>query len=887
MKKALKIFGIILGLILILLIAAPFIFKGSLEKILRNNIDQNINANVSWEELDLSLFSSFPDASLIVKNFSVVNRAPFEGDTLASGKSLSLDMGIMQLFKSENIKIDALKLEGTFLNIKIDSLGNTNYDIAIKDDAPILNEEETSSGFTFELEKYEIENSRINYFDESSKIYLTLSNIQHEGSGDLSVEVGQLDTYTEAMASFKMEDTEYLSNNRISLDAIFNLDLVNQKYTFLENEAKINELPLTFEGYVKLNEDNNEVDITFKTPSSDFKNFLAVIPETYVKQISDVKTTGNFTVNGVIKGIVDSIHIPTMDIKIASKNASFKYPDLPKTVENITIDAQLKNETGLLKDTFLNIPDLTFKIDGEPFRMNGSIKNITENPFVNLEMQGTLNLANIEKVLPVEIEQNLSGIFKADVVASFDMESVEKEQYQKIDARGNASLSNFNYDAGFKKDLKISDAKLALQPGVFTLKELNATSGQTDIKASGNIKNLIPFLVSNQELKGNFDVTSNTFNVNDFMVAETSFTESKSGEKGETSKKVRNEEAIKIPGFLDATLNFKANKVIYDNLELKNAKGVASIKNEAITISNFTSDIFGGNIALDGNVSTKTDVPTFAMKLDLSKIDIEESFEKLEMFQYLMPIAKALQGTLNTKFEFNGKLTSDLSPILSSLGGTALAQVLTAEVNSENTPLLSALSDKIAFLNLDKLNLQNLTTNLVFKDGDIVIKPFNFDVKGIDVAVSGTHGLDKSIDYNVTMDVPAKYLGGEITKLLQKLDPKEANQMSVALPIGLKGTFNKPQVSLNAENAINKLTQELIAKQKDKLINQGTDILSGILGGGTKTDSTSTNTQKQDTIQQNTQQQNTQQQNTKVIKDILGGILGGKKKKQDTIKAGN
>lgn len=887
MKKALKIFGIILGLILILLIAAPFIFKGSLEKILKNNIDQNINANVSWEKLDLSLFSSFPDASLIVKNFSVVNRAPFEGDTLASGKSLSLDMGIIQLFKSENIKIDALKLDGTFLNIKIDSLGNTNYDIAIKDDAPILNEEETSSGFTFELEKYEIENSRINYFDESSKIYLTLSNIQHEGSGDLSAEVGQLDTYTEALASFKMEDTEYLSNNSISLDAIFNLDLVNQKYTFLENEAKINELPLTFEGYVKLNEDNNEVDITFKTPSSDFKNFLAVIPETYVKQISDVKTTGNFTVNGVIKGIVDSIHIPTMDIKIASENASFKYPDLPKTVKNITIDAQLKNETGLLKDTFLNIPYLTFKIDGEPFRMNGSIKNITENPFVNLEMQGTLNLANIEKVLPVEIEQNLSGIFKADVVANFDMESVENEQYQKIDARGNASLSNFTYDAGFKKDLKISDARLTLQPGVFTLKELNATTGQTDIKASGNIKNLIPFLVSNQELKGNFDVTSNTFNVNDFMVAETSLTESKSGEKGETSKKVTNEEAIKIPGFLDATLNFKANKVIYDNLELKNAKGVASIKNEAITISNFTSDIFGGNIALDGNVSTKTDVPTFAMKLDLSKIDIEESFEKLEMFQYLMPIAKALQGTLNTKFEFNGKLTSDLSPILSSLGGTALAQVLTAEVNSENTPLLSALSDKIAFLNLDKLNLQNLKTNLVFKDGDIVIKPFNFDVKGIDVAVSGTHGLDKSIDYNVTMDVPAKYLGGEITKLLQKLDPKEANLMSVALPIVLKGTFNNPQVSLNAENAINKLTQELIAKQKDKLINQGTDILSGILGGGTKTDSTSTNTQKQDTIQQNSQQQNTQQQNTKVIKDILGGILGGKKKKQDTIKAGN
>jgi hypothetical protein len=160
------------------------------------------------------------------------------------------------------------------------------------------------------------------------------------------------------------------------------------------------------------------------------------------------------------------------------------------------------------------------------------------------------------------------------------------------------------------------------------------------------------------------------------------------------------------------------------------------------------------------------------------------------------------------------------------------------------------------------------------------VKPFDFDIKGINVAVAGTHGLDKSIDYNVTMDVPAKYLGNDVTKLLQNLSPQEADAMSVALPIGLKGTFTNPQVSLNAETAINALTKQLLAKQKDKLINQGTDILGGILSGGTKQDSTKTNTNTN-------QQQTTQQQNTQIIKDVLGGILGGKKKKTDTTKTGN
>lgn len=883
MKKALKIIGIILGILILLLIAAPFIFKGSLEKMLKRTINENLNATVAWEDLDLSLFSSFPDASLQLNNFSVINKAPFEGDTLASGKTLSLDMGIMQLFKKSNeaIKVDEVKIDEAFVNIKIDSLGNANYDIAIKDDAPAVTEgEESAGGFTFDLKKYEIKNSRINYLDEATNTYLMLTEVQHEGSGDLSQEISNLDTQTSALASLRIDSTEYLTKNRISLDAIFKLDLKNQKYTFLENEAKINELPLTFDGYVKVNETNNEVDLTFKTPSSDFKNFLAVIPETYVKQINDVKTTGNFTVNGMLKGIVDSTHIPTMDIKIASDNASFKYPDLPKTVDNITIDAQLKNETGLLNDTYLNIPKLTFRIDNEPFRMNGSIKNMTENPLVNMEMQGTLNLANIEKVLPVEMEQKLSGIFKADVIANFDMESVEKERYDQIDARGTASLTNFNYDAGFKNELKVANANLAMQPGSITLNELNAKTGQTDIKASGNIQNLIPFLMSKQDLKGRFEVQSNTFNVNDFMASEDSVSENNSKEKGTASQKTTSSETVKIPDFLDATLDFNANKVIYDNLELKNAKGTAAIANETITISNFTSDIFGGNIALSGNVSTKTETPTFAMALDLSKIDIDQSFEKLEMFQFLVPIAKALHGNLNTKFELTGQLTNDLSPKLSTLAGTALAQIITAEVDSQQAPLLAALGNKVSFLNLDRLSLRDVSTNFTFNNGKIEVKPFDFDIKGINVAVAGTHGLDKSIDYNVTMDVPAKYLGSDVTKLLQNLSPQEADAMSVALPIGLKGTFTNPQVSLNAETAINALTKQLLAKQKDKLINQGTDILGGILSGGTKQDSTKTNTNTN-------QQQTTQQQNTQIIKDVLGGILGGKKKKADTTKTGN
>ena len=69
---------------------------------IKKSINQNLNAQVEWRDLDVTLFSSFPDAAVVLSDFSVINNAPFKGDTLASGERLELQMGIKQLFKKEN-----------------------------------------------------------------------------------------------------------------------------------------------------------------------------------------------------------------------------------------------------------------------------------------------------------------------------------------------------------------------------------------------------------------------------------------------------------------------------------------------------------------------------------------------------------------------------------------------------------------------------------------------------------------------------------------------------------------------------------------------------------------------------------------------------------------
>lgn len=136
------------------------------------------------------------------------------------------------------------------------------------------------------------------------------------------------------------------------------------------------------------------------------------------------------------------------------------------------------------------------------------------------------------------------------------------------------------------------------------------------------------------------------------------------------------------------------------------------------------------------------------------------------------------------------------------------------------------------------------------------------------------------MDYDLTLDVPAEFLGSSVSGVLSKLSSQELENTTVPLPIGLSGTFQNPSINLNLEQAVNSLTQSIIETQKDNLKEKGKDILTGIITGnrGKTTDTTATGQKTTDTVPA------TERDKVKeAAKEILGGILGGRKKKTDTV----
>jgi hypothetical protein len=857
-KKVLKWIVTICFVLIITLISVPFVFKDKIVQMVTNTINKNIHATVTFTEVEVSLLKKFPLASITVRDIIVANKAPFVGDTLYSAKELSLSLRITELFKNadEVIELKSVMTKNGHVNMIVNEENVGNYEIALQQETTSKKDTNAIS-FSLNLQEYKVENINFKYIDRSANILMKLDQINHLGTGNFAKEILDLNTKTTANLSLYLDNVKYIQEFAISLNAVLGIDLKNSKYTFKENTVYINRLPLAFNGFVQLIDKGQFYDINFKTPTSSFKNLLALLPKKYSGNLKTIQTAGNFELNGIVKGVLSENRIPAFDISFSSKNALFKYDGLPKAVKNIDIDAKITNTSGTFEDTFVHLNKLTFKIDEEVFSANGSIAKLTTNPTIKLAAKGTLNLANIRKVYPV-FKKELSGILTADITTNFDMNAIEKGNYQNIKNAGEIHVSDFKYDGtAVANPFYIKKTGITFNTKTIKLNEFTAKTGDSDISITGNLDNFYGFLFKNQVLKGDFSLHSNLFKVSDFLTNDAT----------ETNPKVETGQ-LKIPAFLDCKFTANAKSVAYDDLLLKNVSGIISIKDEAVHLKDVKSDIFGGNIGFTGRVSTKEKVSKFNMDLNLKALNISESFGGIDMLRSIAPIAKTIEGKINSTVNVSGNLNTDLTPDLKTISGKLLGQLLNTKLKASNSKALSLLGDNVSFLDVNKLNLDNVTGFFSFENGVVTLKPIPLKYEDIDIEVGGTHGFDNAMKYDLDFEVPVKYLGSDVINLISKLSPKDASEIkTIPVKASLNGSFSNPSFSTNIKEATTNLIKDLMQKQKQHLIDESRNKLKDFLG----IDPT-----KKDTTQQGDVKDK--------IKDVLGGLFGRKK---DTTKNKN
>ncbi len=869
MKKLFKIIGITLGVFILALFIIPILFEDEIEAKLKKTINQNLTAQVDWNDLNLSLISHFPKASLDLEALEVLNTGLFKGDTLVSSKAISLELNVWQLLTSDEIAIDGIEVSDAIINIKVDKNGNANYLITkaeTNDDGPTAEQTKSSSKepLKLALKSYSISNTTVSYKDQTTGMVFKIDHLNHNGSGNLEANVTTLNTHTDAEVSFLFGGVNYLDHNSVVLDAQLSMNFDQMKFSFLENKALINQLPLNFNGDIQILEDAQDINLSFSTPTSDFKNFLGLIPATYAGNLDGVETTGEFELKGEIKGQVTETTIPKINITGTSKDAEIKYVDLPQPITNININLAVVNTTGIVEDTYIDLSPFSFKIDEDQFSGELKVSDLTGKLNLDVLANGQINLAQLKEAYPIESNFPLEGQISSQLKGRLSVTELQNSNYNNVNLNGNLSLRGFNYnDEVLPEPVTIKKADLKFTTNNVDLDQFELTAGQSDLSANGSLNNLMGFAFNNGILKGNLNAQSTHFRVKDFLAASTTKEEeTKEADKTSaetTTANTTDEAQLKIPDFLDFKLNFNANKVSYSSLDFKAMQGEILLKAGAVSIPKANTNIFGGQLTLSGVFDTKEKQPTFDFDLGFNNVDITKSLAGLDILNYLAPITNALNGQMNFDLNFNGLMLPNFDLDTQSLNGNLKAEILNAEIETEQSKLLTSLNSNFQNLKLDQLKLNDVTALLKFENGAIATQPFSFNVGDVDVTAEGSHGFNNNLAYNLDLKLPAKYLGKDANAQLAKLAGNSVGETKVNLPVSISGQLTQPQIKLDSNAAIQSLKTQIVNNQKDKLRDKISNKVGDLIDNK-KTDSTSNKTEE-------------------TVKKVLGGLFGKKKEK--------
>lgn len=426
LKKILIILGIVFVVLLAAAFILPVVFKDDIKAAIDKELAKSVNADVVFDadNFSLTLFRNFPNITVEMRDFGVINREPFAGEVLFATERLEVEVNLKDVLFGDQLRLKGITLVSPLINIKVLEDGRANYDIAIASEEQEEITEEPGD-FSFGIDHWQVIDADITYDDRSLPFLLSLKSVNHSGSGDFTQDVFDLKTTTTAdTVTVKYDGVEYLTNKRAAIDAIISISEEYTKYTFKENSAKINDFAMSVDGWLKMNENDFGMDISFNSPENTFKSLLSLVPGMYSESFNNIKTDGELQFAGFVKGTYSEAQMPAFQVNLNVMEAMFQYPDLPTPVSNINLNMLVDNKDGNIDNTVIDVKKFHMDFGSNPFDARALISKLYPTE-VDANINAKLNLAELSKMFPVA-GLEMRGNYAIDLTAKGVYDSLKK-----------------------------------------------------------------------------------------------------------------------------------------------------------------------------------------------------------------------------------------------------------------------------------------------------------------------------------------------------------------------------------------------------------------------------------------------------------------------------
>lgn len=672
--KWLKGFLVFVGFIIILFavgLLLVVIYKKEILAEVSSQLKENINAEVTIGDADITLFSEFPNFTLKLDDVEIKD--------LFNTKTVLVNVVTYKLFYKE-IEFRSVKIiEGEF-NVFRTKSGYSNLDVFKKKDVTdTVPASDSTRDFRLTNEKILFQNLRFTWHDSLRNKYIGFllkdveSDVRHWDSLIACKMHGSIDfeelTFNTSRGSF----LKSMSAN-VSLD--FNYFTDSAKLRLEPSTLSLHESEFDISGLFDFSP-KKSITLDISSKQLQYSEGLAVIPETIARKLS-FTVAKPFGIDVHLVAPMKPEGLPSVLVNFDLKDNEFKSSFV--TITDLSLSGVMTNHEDpdkpfVNKNSTVKLDSIVGKIDELPFEARAILSDF-DDLALEVFSKHEVTLPQINREVDTTSIKFTGGNFVSEFHYKGKLNEYFDEQTgtYKGDLEGKATIEKGAFTLVTRKlDFKDIDMAIRFNEDTVWIDKLGIATGKTSANLEGMITNYVPYFTRPVN-KGyvRLKITSPNIDMANFLVKRSSTKKSVKQTKQDKMKDKK-----KVSDMLDK---------IFTNLQFDVELGIDKLKNRTFSASNISGNIklngtslqadkvkmnFGGG-KINMSVMMKDlhkDVNPVDVKATASGIAIKELFRAFDNFHQKSITDKNLEGTISFNTKFKLKINDDFNVVLPSFKG--------------------------------------------------------------------------------------------------------------------------------------------------------------------------------------------------------------------------
>ena len=790
-----------------------FLFK---EKIIAQFIreaNKNLNTPVKIGAMDISMFPSFPQLSIVLKDVYIEDSHAGLYPLLTASE-ISFQLSPIQVWQG-NFTIEGLKIKNSETSLKINQQGENNY--------TILKATGKKSGNTstvkFHLEKVNLENTLVHYIDVNAEQHLTFKSEEllasiHSANDIYDIEAeGELTT-----ERISVNQNEFLTGKSFQVKSDLIYDDVQKALVIKPSTLEVRNSSFSVEGNYKWKE-KNIIDITTEGKDTDIQTLLSLLTEGVAKKFERYKSKGDVYITAKLKGQISRKTSPSIAIHFGFKDATLFNPESKSQITSASMEGSFASPQILdIQNAVLDLKNIKGELNGEPFTADFKLRDF-KDPDVACSFHGKLDAASLLDFYPVQNVEKISGSLLANVAFEGRVGLLKKRATaQRVSTQGTIELQNIGLSYGEDKATMVLQnltGNMQFNNNDLALSNVSGKLGNSDFLLNGFFKNIITFLLfENQPIGIETDLKSN------FLDVDQLFALGFEKPEGEAAHKKPQYE-FKISRNINLNFNCDVKALRYKRFHATDLKGDLLVKNEMAVSRNIKFNSMGGDMTFSGIVDAKNNkaidvVSTFK----LNGIHADSVFYVFENFDQTFIVDKHLKGQAYADVSLEFTLNQNLRLYQETLVSDISTYIKNGELN--NFEPMKKLNKYLNDEGLNKLRFSDIKNDIHIENKTIYMPQMEVRTNVTSIKVSGTHTFDQRIDYRIIAPL-------RNNKSINYVEAKEALQDDGSgqskLFLKITGTTDNYNVTYDTESVKKKIVTDLkkeVQELKEAFKNKGT-----------------------------------------------------------------